>query len=126
MTKLFTMEIGDVPGSLGDLAAGLAERGINIEAMAGFSHGGKAVLGIVTDDDTRTKILLEGKGLRFQEEELMTMKLPNKPGELARITKKMGENRINLKAVVTLNTGQRETEFGFAVDNPSKVRALIK
>jgi hypothetical protein len=126
MPKLFTLEVEDVPGRLGDLAAGLADRGINVEAVAGFSHAGRAVLGLTTNDDTRTRIVLEGKGIKFQEEELLTLRLPNKPGELARVARKLGENRVNLRALVTLTTGQKETEIGLAVDNPSKVRALLK
>lgn len=126
MTKLFTLEIGDAPGSLGELAAGLADRGINIEAIAGLSHAGKAVLGFTTNDDTKARIVLEGKGVKFQEEELMSIRIPNKPGELARIARKLGENRINFRALFTLGVGPKETELGIAVDNPSKVRALIK
>ncbi len=126
MTKLFTLEIGDVPGSLGELAAGLADRGINIEVIAGLSHAGRAILGFTANDDTKTRIVLEGKGMRFQEEELMSVRLPNKPGELARVARKLGENRINFRALVTLSVGPKETELGLAVDNPSKVRALIK
>ncbi len=126
MPKLYTLDIQDVPGSLGELASGLSDRGINIEAIAGFSHAGRAVIGLVTNDDTRTKIVLEGKGLRFQEEELLTIRLPNKPGELARVSKKIGENKVNLRALMTLSVGPKDTEVGLAVDNPSRVRALLK
>ena len=73
------------PGALAQLAATIAEAGINLRSVGGkgIELGGEVVLAVSDDDEERFAQLLEAKGYRFRIVEPPHDHLQDRPGALA-------------------------------------------
>jgi hypothetical protein len=87
----------DRPGTLGKICRALADRGVNILAFQSFSAGaGESQVRLVADNPTITKSVLESQGLVFTETDVVQVKLPHRPGEIARVASRLGEANLNI------------------------------
>ncbi len=95
-TKEFAVLMEDRPGTLGKICRALADRGVNILAFQSFPIGGKSLTRFVVDNPTTAKTVLDAERLTYTEEEVAQVKLPHRPGELARAASRLGEANINI------------------------------
>jgi hypothetical protein len=86
----------DRPGTLGKICRALADKNLNILATQSFSIGGKSVTRFVFEDSAKAKTVLDGERLNYSEAEVAQVKLPHKPGELARAAQRLGDAGINI------------------------------
>jgi hypothetical protein len=95
--KEFTIRLEDRPGTLGKLCQTLAEQGINILAYQQFPHEkGKGSIRLVVDNADKTRATLEGQRADCSEAEVAKIMLANRPGELARVASRLGDQGINI------------------------------
>ena len=92
----FSIRLDDRPGTLGKICRALADRGVNIVAFQSFPAEGKALVRIVVDNPATAKTVLDAERLTFTETEVAQIKLPHRPGELARAASRLGEANINI------------------------------
>lgn len=100
-------------GALESVAAALGGSGINIETIAAYAREpNEAIFRIITTDPaTAKKILSRVPHVKNVEEaEIIVVKMPNRPGELAKITKKLTKNGVNLESVYILSKEKEYTE----------------
>jgi hypothetical protein len=96
-TKELTIEIDDKPGTLGKICRPLADGGVNILAFNLNPEGkGKGEVRLIVDNPTTAKSVLDSQKLKYTETEVATVKLPHRPGELARATSKLGDANVNI------------------------------
>jgi hypothetical protein len=95
-SKEFAIGTEDRPGTLGKLCRGLADRGVNILAFQTIPSEGKSLVRLVVDNPTETKKVLDSERLSYTEAEVAQVKLPHRPGELARAASRLGEANINI------------------------------
>ncbi|MEM2948681.1 MAG: ACT domain-containing protein [Candidatus Anstonellales archaeon] len=103
-------------GALETIASALGASGINIETIAAYAKGpNEAVFRIVTTDPaTAKKILSRVPHVKnVEESEIIVVKMPNRPGELAKITKKLAKNGVDLESVYILSKEKEYTEVAF-------------
>ena len=94
--KEFAIRMEDQPGTLGKVCRVLADRGVNILAFQSFPTEGKALTHIVVDNPAAAKKVLDSERLTYTETEVAQVKLPHRPGELARAASRLGEANINI------------------------------
>ncbi len=95
-SKEFAIQMEDRPGTLGKFSRALADRGVNILAFQSFPTEGKSVVRLVVDNPTTTKTVLDSQKLSYKEAEVVQVKLPHRPGELARAAARLGDANINI------------------------------
>jgi hypothetical protein len=95
-SKEFAVRVEDRPGTLGKLCRALADRGVNILAFQSSPSEGKGLVRIVVDNPTTAKSVLDSERLTYTEGEVAQVKLPHRPGELARAASRLGEANINV------------------------------
>ncbi len=96
-SREFTIRMQDRPGTLGKICRALADRGVNILAFQSFSAGaGESQVRLVADNPTITKSVLESQGLAITETDVVQVKLPHRPGEIARVASRLGEANVNI------------------------------
>lgn len=113
----FTVHLPNRPGSLADLAERLADVGINIEALAAIGIDAHGTVKLIVDDEATTRRLLEHNGLTFEERSVITTMLPNKPGSVAAMTRKLADAGVNIDAMYLLRTTPQGLEFAVALDD---------
>ncbi len=95
-TKEFTVHMEDRPGTLGKFCRALADRGVNILAFQSGSFEGKSLVRLVVDNPTTAKTVLDSQRVTYTEAQVAQVKLPHRPGELARVASRLGEANINI------------------------------
>jgi len=95
--KEFTIRLEDRPGTLGKLCQALAEQDINIIAYQQFAHEkGKGSVRLVVDNPDKTRTTLDRQRSDYSETEVAKVMLANRPGELARVASRLGDQGINI------------------------------
>ena len=95
-SKEFVIRLEDQPGTLGKVCRVLAERGVNILAFQSFPSEGKSLVRLVLDNPTTARNVLDTARLSYTEAEVAQVKLPHRPGELARAASRLGDANINI------------------------------
>ena len=90
--KELTILVEDRPGQMGKLTRILADRGVNILAFQAFD----TLTRLVVDNPTTAKMTLDKERYSYIETEVAQVKLPHRPGELARAASRLGEANINI------------------------------
>ncbi len=54
------------------------------------------IVGLIVDDVNKTKEVLNKQNLKFGESTVLTIRMDNTPGQIAKITKKLSEQHINI------------------------------
>ena len=102
LVKQIYVTVTNEAGVLNRMADYLADRGINIEAVAGYEMPGtdKARVMLVVDDTRRATDLLKQKGFTtLEEREEILVELENKPGSLKSVTSILAAKGINIKQI---------------------------
>jgi hypothetical protein len=95
--KEFTIRLEDRPGTLGKLCQTLADQDINILAYQQFAQEkGQGSVRLVVNNPEKTKTALNQQHADFSEAEVVKVMLANRPGELARVASRLGEEGINI------------------------------
>ena len=95
-SKEFAIRMEDRPGTLGKVCRALADRGVNILAFQSFPTGKESLVRFVVDNPTTAKSVLDAQRLSYTEVEVAQVKLPHRPGELARAASRLGDADINI------------------------------
>jgi len=97
INKEFTIRLEDRPGTLGKLCQALAEQDVNILAYQQFLHEkGKGSVRLVVDNPDKTRATLDRQRADYTETEVAKVMLANRPGELARVGSRLGDQGINI------------------------------
>jgi hypothetical protein len=124
--KEFTVTIEDKPGALGKCFVALAERGVNILAFQSFVEEGESLVRILADDPAAARAVLSSQRMMFEEEDVAVVRLPHRPGELARATSRLGEKQINIDySYCGLEEGSTLALIVFGVDSLTRAATLL-
>lgn len=120
-----SIRLSDRPGDLARVARALSHRGVNIKALAAMAVAGEGIVRIVPDDIEAARAALEAENIRFAESEVHTVLLENKAGQLADVTRRLGEAGINLEAVYLTGILDDLVEIAFVCDDPKKAKKVL-
>jgi hypothetical protein len=125
--KEFTVLMDDRPGTLGKVCRALADRNVNVLALHSFPIGGKSVTRFVVDNPTAAKTALDNERLLCTEVEVVQVKLPHRPGEIARVATRLGEANININyAYCGLEPGTNTPLVFFGVNEVTQAAPLLE
>ncbi|HET7519945.1 MAG TPA: ACT domain-containing protein [Candidatus Limnocylindria bacterium] len=121
----FIIDLENRPGALADMAEAIAEKGINITAVAGASGQISGSIAVVTNDEDATRSALQGAGARFREVALTSASLEHRPGSLAEATRSLANAGVNIEALMPMGMEGNRITVGFAVDNVDAARSAL-
>jgi hypothetical protein len=126
LTKEFTIQMEDRPGTLGKLSRALGDRGVNILAFQSFPSQGKSTIRLVVDNPTNAKTVFDNQRATYTETQVAQTRLPHRPGELARAASRLGENNINIDyAYVGVDPTSNQTLLICGVKDANKAATLL-
>lgn len=124
--KEFEVYVQDRPGELAKVCETLGSNGVNIKAISSERAQPKPLIRIVTDDEATTKSSLKRLGVLFDQKDVLDIRLPDKPGELGKMARKLAKAMVNVDSIYILSKEDGMTEMAITVDNISKARRVLK
>lgn len=122
----FKVTMEDRPGSLAKLTEALGKGGVNIEGIAAIPSGGKGDIRVVMGNAAGARQALQGAGITVEgEREVLVVDLPHRPGELAKVARKLADAGVNIDSVYSMGDrgGNRQVVLG--VDDLEKARKAV-
>ncbi len=120
--KEFKVYSDNKRGELAKIAEALAQSSVNIEAIASENSHPEAFLRIVTNDVNTTKRALSRAGYKYDEKNIIVLDLIDRPGELAKLAKRMTRAGVNIESIYLLE----KARVAMAVDNLEKAMKVVK
>jgi hypothetical protein len=123
MATDLTLYLDDQPGELARIGDILGRAGANIAGLCAVtSGGGQAEVHILVDNATAAFEALQGAGVRIAaEQEVLVLKVEDRPGALGEVARKLGTQRVNL----TLAYLATNTRLVLGADSLADARAAI-
>lgn len=92
---------------LNELCTAISEANINIRGLSTVVEADWAIVGLIVDDVNKTKEVLLEQNLKFGESTVLTVPMDNKPGQIAKFTKKLSEQHIDIVHASLTAEGER-------------------
>jgi len=124
--KEFDVYVQNKPGELAKICEMLGSQGVNIKAVASERAPNRPMIKIVTDDETTAKSTLARTGIVYDMRDVIAVKMPDRPGELGKVARKLARAMVNVDSIYILNKENGMTEIAFTVDNVKKAEEILK
>lgn len=114
-------------GALALVCEALGGVGVNIRAISAQAIGDTGIIRLLTEDETSAKKVLERSGFKVAIGDVITVKLKDRPGELAKIARKLATSRVDIESVYILGKTNSDVEIAIKPSNvPGAMSALKK
>jgi hypothetical protein len=121
----FICEIKNLPGEQARVTEALAARKINVFNCC-LGVGDQGVLGLVANDEAGTRSVLTDTGISFVEVPVVTVKLLDKPGQTARISRILADAGINIDLFLPVGISNGELVVALGVDDVDGARRVLR
>ncbi len=126
MAKTLTIVEDDRVGLLMDISYIMGKEKINIENISAAAVGGKAIIVLTVKDTKKATEILKRNGFNILEEDTLMIKLPDKPGELSKITQMLAKEGVNITSLFVVSRDGKETVVALTVDKKRKGTKLLE
>ena len=123
--KEFKVFVNNKIGELARVTEALATHAVNLKAISSEGGPASSFFRIVTGDVTTTEKALRNAGLKFELNEILSMELMDRPGELAKIARRLARAGVNVESIYILGSRQGKTEIGMVVNDLDRAKAAI-
>ncbi len=94
-------------GLLSEIGTALAGAKVNITAICAYGMENKAYFMLVTESNAKAKKALGPLKVKIEEEDVITVEMPNKVGELQKVAEKIADAGIDIYYMYgTVGTGK--------------------
>jgi hypothetical protein len=115
------------PGTLGAVADALGARGVDIRAFLAASMDGKGFVRVVGDRPTVARKVFEAQGWKTTVDELLEVRIPDRPGALARVADRLGAAGINIHyGYLGTAPAAGQASLFLAVEDPAAATKLLR
>ena len=118
--KDFTIEIDSRNGELARVAAALARARVTLRAGAVVSTGPRFVARFIASDLEAARDALESSDVPFEENDIVTVRLEPRPGELVQLISRLTLGGVDLRALYLTSTTERSLEIALAPTNVAR------
>jgi|SRR6266478_2957147 len=113
------------PGLLAQIAQVLGDAKVNILAFLTTTSASEGLTRLIVDNPDSAKKALARTALRFREEDVLHIELPNEPGALAKFAAKLADKNINITlGYAASERGSKKTSVVLAVSDLDKAMSI--
>jgi hypothetical protein len=113
------------PGELARITNALSLAGVNIKSIVALAIGNQGLIRILPDDFDAARSALRGSNIRFDENELVTVLLENRAGEVTAVAAKLSDAGLNLEALYVVGLNDDLVELALVVDDVKKAKKVL-
>ncbi len=124
--KQVVVLVEDKVGILADISYILGKAKINIDSISATTIGTKGVITLTVSDEKRTKEVLENNGYKIYSSDILVVKLKDAPGELAKVSKMLADDKVNIENVHVLTKDKSHALYALKVDKLAKAQKILK
>ena len=127
VVKQLSIQVENKRGTLAAICSELAKVAVNIGGISVRDFPGKYLIRIVPNPIETAKKVLKEMGHSFKEETVITVHLPDRPGALGKVTRKLSEKGIDiLYAYGTIERRSDRAMVVMGVSDPEKASQIVK
>ena len=124
--KEFKVFVQDKAGELARVTEALSNQAVNIKAIASEGGHESSFLRIVTGDVVTTEKAFKLAGLKYEMNEILTVDLLDRPGELAKIARRLARAGVNVASIYILGSKNGKTEVAMTVSDVDRARTALR
>jgi len=114
-------------GLLSEVTTAVAKAKVNITALCAYAMENSAYFMLTVDSSAKAKKALALLGVGIEERDAIEVEMPNKPGELQKVAKKIADSGINIEYMYgTAGKGKTPTCVFKTADDPKAIRVINK
>ena len=126
ITKQLALFLDNRPGTLARLADELYKSKINIYAISTSDTVDHSVVRLVVNDYRKALLLFEEHGTLVVEDDVLMVEGANKPGELARIARRLADAKVNIEYCYSATPADAKRGLlVMRVSNPTKALKVL-
>ena len=123
--KQFNVFVDDKVGELARVTEALAQSAINIRGLAADKLGLRPAVKVVTDDEASTRKALSKAGFAFEESEVLVIDLIDRPGEIAKVARKVAKAGANIDSVFLIGKKDTPAALALVISDSKKVDKFL-
>ncbi len=113
-------------GLLSEITEAVAKAKVNINAICAYVQENNAFFNLVTSSNAKAKKALAPLGYEITEKEVIQVELPNKPGELQKVAKKIADAGIDIDFMYATTAGGKATCILKTADDQKAIKVVRK
>jgi hypothetical protein len=123
--KQLQFMMSDQAGRLSEITAALAGAKVNIANICAYGMEQEATFMLIVDSNAKAKKALAPLGTEIKEHDVVIVEMQNKPGELQKVAKKIGDAGINIYYMYGTSSSARSGNCIFATSDDAHAIKLI-
>ncbi len=126
-SKQLSITMPDRVGLLSEISTAISNAKVNMYAICAYGMEGKAYFMVVTDSNAKAKKALSPLGGEIEEEDVVTVEMPNRVGELQKVAKRIADAGINIIYMYgTAGTGKSSICVFKTADDKKAIKVINK
>ncbi|MCC6028238.1 MAG: ACT domain-containing protein [Archaeoglobus sp.] len=126
MIRQISVFVENKPGRLASVTGVLFEKGINLRAFMIADAGDFGIIRMVVDKTDEAYKALKEAGFTVAINEVLAVEVEDKPGELYRIAKALGDEGINIDYVYAFTSEKHKALIIFRVDDLERAVKILE
>lgn len=123
--KRIMVVAADRKGLIADLSELLERTGVNINTIDAVDEDGTAYITLEVDRYDDTLNLLRDSEYQAVPEEVLVIRIEDRPGGLARVARKLAENDIAIRGMTMLHRANGWCAVALATDDNARSREVL-
>lgn len=128
VTQQLSVMLENKRGALAELCSELAKVAVNILALMAPDQAGVAPIRLVVNSTETARKVLDKLGIQYTEDEVLAVRVSDRPGALGRLTRKLADHNIDVKYAYgsIVKNACKEALIVLAVSDAAAAAKLIK
>lgn len=123
--KSIKLIMQDCSGLVADITQLLADHKINIKEIEATTFDQQAVVEMIVDHPNSAMRVLRARGLQAVANTLITIRIVDEPGALAKVTRELSEAKIAIRGISTLHRSEGYCFVALSTDHDAVAKKLL-
>ncbi|MFH1285897.1 MAG: ACT domain-containing protein [Candidatus Micrarchaeota archaeon] len=124
--KQLTIRMENKVGELARVCEVLGSAGVNLRSISAQGEGSEGVVRLITEDEKTAMNTLKKNGFNAIASDTVILSLTDKPGELAKATKRLASAGVNIHSVYLLGKEGGKADLVITADNLAAAMSALR